>query len=98
MYEKSIIHPRAVEPDYIAYAISNRAKLNYFPLVYVTEEGFFSFYGLLNKKNLNLLSNSMRDNPNFDSQLVKNMIWLITSALDPKGFIIGWPAFKNLLN
>lgn len=94
MYEKSIIHPRAVEPDYIAYAISNRAKLNYFPLVYVTEEGFFSFYGLLNKKNLNLLSNSMRDNPNFDSQLVKNMIWLITSALDPKGFDIGTTTYK----
>lgn len=92
--EKSVIHPRAVEPNYIAYAIANRTRLNYFPLAYVTETGFFSFKELLSPEHLHALASCERENINFDSPLILNMIKLVDAALSSEGFYIGDTPYK----
>jgi hypothetical protein len=79
--EKSVIHPHSV-PDPFAYAIQHRAKLNYFPLVYITEKGFYSFKDLLNPKKRMELAESERENINFDSPLTTNMMELLNAGLE----------------
>ena len=91
--EKSVLHPRAV-PNQIEYAIANRAKLNYFPLLYVTEKGFYSFKELLNPDKLQELSMTERENINFDSNITFNMLKILNAALDSKGFFIGTIPYK----
>jgi hypothetical protein len=91
--EKHVLHPRAV-PHQIQYAIANRSKLNVFPMVYVTEKGFYSFPELLDAKKLEELSKSERENINFDSAITYNMLKLMKAALDAKGFFIGNVSYK----
>jgi hypothetical protein len=82
------IHPHAPEPDMFAYALKHRAKLNYFPLVYVTETNIYSFMELLNKTTLNELANSERINTDFDSPLTTNMLTVIKRALSSGGLLL----------
>lgn len=92
--DELVIHPRAVEPNLISYAIANRAKLNYFPLVYVTENGYSSFKELVEPARLEELAKTERDNWDFDSPLTLNMIRFMNAALDSKGFFIGHIPYK----
>lgn len=92
--EKITIHPHAVEPNYISYAIANRPKLNYFPLVYVTEKRAYSFKELLEPKRLYELASTQRNDINFDSVLISNLIKLLNNALSPGGFSIGHTPYK----
>lgn len=92
-YEQSLIHPRAVseypipEQQY-AWAIRNRALLNYFPLAFVTEKDIYGYKDLLEPARIKELSASQRDNINFDSPLVTNMIRFMNAGLQKNGLYI----------
>jgi hypothetical protein len=94
IFEKIVVHPRAPEPDDLAYAIRHRSALNYFPLAYVTENGYYSFKELLDSKKRRELASAQRDNINFDSPIVTNMHALIHTALSPKGLFVNGVPYK----
>lgn len=87
-YEQSLIHPRAVWDNQYAWAIRHRAALNYFPLAFVTEKDIYGYKDLLQPARLKELSESQRDNINFDSPLVKNMIRFMNAGLQKNGLYI----------
>lgn len=82
------IHPRAVEPDMFSYAFRHRAKLNYFPLAFITENGMYSYKDLFVTKKLLELSSSERSDINFDSPLTKNMVSFMKAGLQKNALFI----------
>jgi hypothetical protein len=93
IFDKIAIHPRSVEPNYINWAIKNRAALNYFPLLYITETNLYSFKELVDDTKLFKLASTEREDPNFDSPITRNMIRFLSNALN-RGFFIGSMPFK----
>ncbi len=79
------VHRHALEDAPINYSLKHRPELNYFPLLYITEQKTLSFYDLYDKSNLEHLATVERANLEFDSELPKKIQTILESALSPSG-------------
>jgi hypothetical protein len=84
-YDIRRVHPRAVDHYPIPYAIKYRAELNYFPLLYITEKKVYSFTDLDSDKVRLEMGNTVRDDLEYISPILKKEKSLVEQALSPSG-------------
>lgn len=92
-HNSPIIHPRAVnEEGYVSYAIKNKALLNYFPLVYITENKYYSFMDMKKEENIRELMHAERftrsTNGNKNPDMMHAVKGFVDQALHPSGVYI----------
>lgn len=92
--EARYVHPRAVDMYPIHYAIKHRAELNYFPLVYITEQKIYTWTDLESYTTRKEMGQTVRNNLEYISPIHEKEKIIVNSALSPGGISIHGVVYK----